>query len=98
VLSDTTIKGEHSLRVAINNHRTQRSDLDLLIRETMRIGKEAGNAARPSRVGSAGSSGAVIACGGIHASSPSSSQRNPRNKSGEASRASDGTWGPLSRE
>jgi hypothetical protein len=31
--------------VAINNHRTQRGDLDLLIRETMRIGKEAGNAA-----------------------------------------------------
>ena len=40
VLSDTTIKGEHSLRVAINNHRTQRSDLDLLIRETIRIGDE----------------------------------------------------------
>ena len=40
VLSDTTIKGEHALRVAINNHRTQRGDLDLLIRETMRIGKE----------------------------------------------------------
>jgi glutamate/tyrosine decarboxylase-like PLP-dependent enzyme len=40
VLSDTTIKGEHSLRVAINNHRTQRSDLDLLIRETLRIGDE----------------------------------------------------------
>jgi glutamate/tyrosine decarboxylase-like PLP-dependent enzyme len=39
-LSDTTIKGEHCLRVAINNHRTQRSDLDLLIGETIRIGNE----------------------------------------------------------
>jgi glutamate/tyrosine decarboxylase-like PLP-dependent enzyme len=39
-LSDTTVKGEHCLRVAINNHRTQRSDLDLLIRETIRIGNE----------------------------------------------------------
>jgi len=40
VLSDTTVNGEHCLRVAINNHRTRRSDLDLLIRETLRIGGE----------------------------------------------------------
>ena len=40
VLSDTTVKGEHCLRVAINNHRTQRNDLDLLVRETIRIGDE----------------------------------------------------------
>jgi hypothetical protein len=39
-LSDTTVKGEHFLRVAIHNHRTQRSDLDLLIRETIRNGNE----------------------------------------------------------
>jgi glutamate/tyrosine decarboxylase-like PLP-dependent enzyme len=39
-LSDTTVKGVHCLRVAINNHRTQRSDLDLLIRETIRVGKD----------------------------------------------------------
>jgi len=39
-LSDTMVKGEHCLRVAINNHRTQRSDLDLLIQETLRIGNE----------------------------------------------------------
>lgn len=31
-LSDTTLKGHHCLRVAITNHRTRRSDLDLLVR------------------------------------------------------------------
>lgn len=37
VLSDTTIKGRHCLRVAIANHRTRRSDLDLLVREVVRL-------------------------------------------------------------
>ncbi len=32
--------GQHCLRVAINNHRTRREDLDLLIRETIRLGDE----------------------------------------------------------
>lgn len=40
ILSDTTVQGQHCLRVAINNHRTRRTDLDLLVRETVRIGKE----------------------------------------------------------
>lgn len=40
VISDTTVAGEHFLRVAINNHRTRREDLDLLVRETIRIGTE----------------------------------------------------------
>ena len=40
VISDTTVNGKHCLRVAINNHRTQRTDLDLLIRETLRVGNE----------------------------------------------------------
>ena len=39
-ISDTTVHGEHCLRVAINNHRTQREDLDLLVRETIRLGAE----------------------------------------------------------
>ncbi len=30
-LSDTTLKGNHCLRVAITNHRTRRADLDLLV-------------------------------------------------------------------
>jgi len=38
-LSDTTVHGEHCLRVAINNHRTRREDLDLLVRETIRLGR-----------------------------------------------------------
>ena len=38
-LSDTTVHGEHCLRVAINNHRTRRDDLDLLVRETLRLGE-----------------------------------------------------------
>jgi glutamate/tyrosine decarboxylase-like PLP-dependent enzyme len=39
-LSDTTVHGMHCLRVAINNHRTRYKDLDLLIRETLRLGSE----------------------------------------------------------
>ncbi|TIM68839.1 MAG: amino acid decarboxylase, partial [Mesorhizobium sp.] len=35
-LSDTTVHGQHCLRAAINNHRTRRDDLDLLVRETVR--------------------------------------------------------------
>jgi hypothetical protein len=34
------VHGEHCLRVAINNHRTRTEDLDLLVRETVRIGDE----------------------------------------------------------
>ena len=37
-LSDTTVHGEHCLRVAINNHRTKREDLDILVREILRLG------------------------------------------------------------
>ena len=39
-VSDTTVHGEHCLRAAINNHRTRRDDLDLLVRETIRLGEE----------------------------------------------------------
>ncbi|TIS74802.1 MAG: amino acid decarboxylase, partial [Mesorhizobium sp.] len=39
-LSDTTVHGQHCLRVAINNHRTRREDLDLLVREIVRLGQE----------------------------------------------------------
>jgi glutamate/tyrosine decarboxylase-like PLP-dependent enzyme len=41
-LSDTTVRGEHCLRVAINNHRTRRQDLDLLVREVLRLAREIG--------------------------------------------------------
>ncbi|OCP00599.1 MULTISPECIES: pyridoxal-dependent decarboxylase [unclassified Ensifer] len=40
VLSDTTVHGEHCLRVAINNHRTRREDLVLLVKEVVRLGQE----------------------------------------------------------
>jgi aromatic-L-amino-acid decarboxylase len=39
-LSDTTVHGKHCLRAAINNHRTRREDLKLLVDETVRIGSE----------------------------------------------------------
>lgn len=39
-ISDTTVQGRHCLRVAINNHRTRREDLDLLVAETIRLGNE----------------------------------------------------------
>jgi glutamate/tyrosine decarboxylase-like PLP-dependent enzyme len=38
-ISDTTVRGKHCLRVAINNHRTRQSDLDLLIREIVGLGR-----------------------------------------------------------
>lgn len=38
VISDTTLRGRHALRVAICNHRTQTEDLDLLLQEVVRIG------------------------------------------------------------
>jgi glutamate/tyrosine decarboxylase-like PLP-dependent enzyme len=45
-VSDTTVHGEHCLRVAINNHRTRREDLDLLVRQTVRLGHEVMNAGK----------------------------------------------------
>lgn len=39
-LSDTTVHSEHCLRVAINNHRTRRDDLDLLVAQTVRLGQQ----------------------------------------------------------
>ncbi len=39
-VSDTTIRGRHCLRAAICNHRTRRDDLDMLVREVLRIGGE----------------------------------------------------------
>jgi aromatic-L-amino-acid/L-tryptophan decarboxylase len=40
VLTDTTLRGRHALRVAICNHRTRNEDLDLLLEEVLRIGSE----------------------------------------------------------
>ena len=39
-VSDTTVRGRHCLRVAINNHRTRSDDLQRLVRETIRLGDE----------------------------------------------------------
>jgi aromatic-L-amino-acid/L-tryptophan decarboxylase len=38
VPTDTTVKGRHSLRAAINSHRTRREDLDTLVAEVVRQG------------------------------------------------------------
>lgn len=40
VPSDTTVGDRHCLRVAINNHRTKKQDLDLLVREVTRLGQD----------------------------------------------------------
>ncbi len=40
VITDTTIHGRHCLRAAVNNHRTKREDLDLLVSEVTRRGLE----------------------------------------------------------
>jgi glutamate/tyrosine decarboxylase-like PLP-dependent enzyme len=37
-VSDTTIQGRHCLRAAINNHRTTRGDLDILLAEVVQQG------------------------------------------------------------
>jgi len=37
-ISDTTVQGRHCLRAAINNHRTTRDDLNILIEEVVRLG------------------------------------------------------------
>ena len=39
-VSDTTVRGRHCLRAAINNHRTTRADLDILVDEVARQGAE----------------------------------------------------------
>jgi aromatic-L-amino-acid decarboxylase len=48
-LSDTTVQGQHCLRAAICNHRTRHDDLEVLVRETVRLGNEL--AAKDHRVG-----------------------------------------------
>ncbi len=40
VLTDTTLKGRHSLRAAIVNHRSTRADIDMAIREVLRWGEQ----------------------------------------------------------
>ncbi|WP_343079389.1 pyridoxal phosphate-dependent decarboxylase family protein [Ostreiculturibacter nitratireducens] len=40
VATDTVVRGRHCLRAAINNHRTRREDLELLVGETLRLGRE----------------------------------------------------------
>lgn len=37
-VSDTTVKGRHCLRAALCNHRTRKSDLELLLREIKSVG------------------------------------------------------------
>ncbi len=38
--SSTRLHGTYAIRVCITNHRTQRTDLDLLVEETLRLGRE----------------------------------------------------------
>jgi hypothetical protein len=40
VPSTASLAGRAAIRVSITNHRTRREDLDLLVRETIRIGRE----------------------------------------------------------
>ena len=40
VATDTTVHGRDCLRIAINNHRTTRADLELFIAEVLRLGAE----------------------------------------------------------
>jgi aromatic-L-amino-acid/L-tryptophan decarboxylase len=47
-VSDTTVHGEYCLRAAINNHRTRVEDLEVLVRETVRLGRSMAKAQPPS--------------------------------------------------
>jgi glutamate/tyrosine decarboxylase-like PLP-dependent enzyme len=38
--SYTLLNGRYAIRVAITNHRSRKEDFDILVRETIRIGKE----------------------------------------------------------
>ena len=38
--SSTVLAGKFAIRVAITNHRSRREDFDLLVRETIRLGRE----------------------------------------------------------
>jgi aromatic-L-amino-acid/L-tryptophan decarboxylase len=38
--SYTVLGGRYALRVCITNHRTRRKDLDVLVREVVRLGRE----------------------------------------------------------
>ena len=40
VPTDTTVHGKHCLRAAIANHRTTRADLDMLVAEVLRWGRQ----------------------------------------------------------
>jgi glutamate/tyrosine decarboxylase-like PLP-dependent enzyme len=40
VPSSTILGGRYAIRVCLNNHRTRRDDLELFVRETLRIGRE----------------------------------------------------------
>jgi aromatic-L-amino-acid/L-tryptophan decarboxylase len=40
VPSGTVIRGQYAIRVAITNHRSRDEDFDLLVRETLRLGRE----------------------------------------------------------
>lgn len=46
--SGTTIRGQYCLRPAFCNHRTRREDVDLLVREVLRLGAELADARRAS--------------------------------------------------
>lgn len=43
--SDTTINGRHCLRAAITNHRTRSHDLDVLVKEVLRLGGQVAQSA-----------------------------------------------------
>ncbi len=47
--SDTTLRGRHCLRVAINNHRTRRADLDLFVQAVLETGQALEDEAAQSR-------------------------------------------------
>ncbi len=40
-MSPTTLEGRYALRVCIINFRTQREDIDFLVDEVLRIGRDA---------------------------------------------------------
>ena len=50
--SSAMLAGKFAIRVAITNHRSRREDFDLLVRETIRLGRELAEKRLGSRAGS----------------------------------------------
>ncbi len=48
MISDTTVKGKYMLRACNVNHRTKKQDLNYLVKEVKRVGREKSFSMKPT--------------------------------------------------